>query len=290
MTQVHPVKQDELLEKVRQAILYAVVDAADAPAVPEYLQSLEPSNWKCLYQGKSLRDYWAVAPYLVRVTPEVLHWIPESLDRDSWGIFVQSTVGFNETYSHLRKLQMTRHPDGRISYFRYYDPRVIGVFLKMLTAEQMHQVFGPFEAFVYSCEEQLLKAPAPESHANATCTSTLTISESQVAEFQDLSMVYYVRRLNDYLAMEIPDHWDGKSLAGPSLLREMIRQGQTLGLQSERALAAFTELAIRIGRTPDENLQQRQMLRILEDQEAMLDWPANRDALVYYLQATNDAV
>ena len=290
MSVIQPASQEELVEKAGQAILYAVIDAADAPAVPEYLQSRDPSDWRCLYQGKSLRDYWAVAPYLVQVTQGVLEWIAENLDRNSWGILLQSAAGLNGTYSHLRRLHMTRNPDGRIYFFRYYDPRILGVFLTMLTADQSLQLFGPIEAFFYNNHEQLLKALAPESATHAAETATLNINQSQVTEFQNLSFSYYVQRINDHLAMEIPDQWDGKSLESRTLIREIISQGQAMGLQSERALSAFIELAILTRRTPGVSLQERQMLRVLEDEEPMQDWPTNRGALVNYLRAANDAV
>ena len=290
MSAIQPASQEELVEKAGQAILYAVMDAADAPAVPEYLESVDPSCWRCLYQGKSLRDYWAVAPYLVQVTEGLLEWIAENLDHNSWGILLQSAAGLNGTYSHLRKLHMTRNPDGRIYYFRYYDPRILGLFLTILTADQSLQLFGPIEAFFYSNGEQLLKALAPASATRATETATLNINQSQVTEFQNLSFSYYVQRVNDHLAMEIPNHWDGQSPESHTLLRKLITQGQAMGLQSERALSAFTEQSVLTGRTPGLGLQQRQILRVLEDEAAMQDWPTNRSALVNYLRAANDAV
>ena len=71
----------EVLENMAASgVLYAVVDACDAPAVPHKVRELEEEQAICLYKGSAEEDYWSFAPYLMRVDLEILAWIRGSLD------------------------------------------------------------------------------------------------------------------------------------------------------------------------------------------------------------------
>jgi len=48
---------------------------------------------------------------------------------------------------HLRTFLRVRAPDGRVLYFRYYDPRVLRVYLPTCNATELKQVFGPIRRF-----------------------------------------------------------------------------------------------------------------------------------------------
>jgi len=111
------------------------------------------------------------SPYLVRLEPEAAfnHWVFEEGWGRHWGIFARSSVGLNGVRTHLRKFLMVKDPEGKQLYFRWYDPRVLRIFLPTCNAEELATLFGPFTsilceaesadtAVVYTTEERQLKA------------------------------------------------------------------------------------------------------------------------------------
>lgn len=46
-----------------------------------------------------------------------------------------------------------RLPEGREVYFRYYDPRVLRLFLPTCTPEEINTFFGPVACFLMEAEE-----------------------------------------------------------------------------------------------------------------------------------------
>ena len=93
-TQIPSIQISEVsLEQLRQisrldaekSQLFAILDACDEPRVPAIVQLLGEERAVSLYRGAAKRDYWSIAPYLVRVNEEVLSWIVENLWDDPWG-------------------------------------------------------------------------------------------------------------------------------------------------------------------------------------------------------------
>ncbi len=83
-TEIVPLSDLQKLASQRQ--LYAILDACDAPAVPTKVKGLGEEIGISLYRGEAEEDYWAIAPYLVRVDPSLLDWIIITLWEQSWGI------------------------------------------------------------------------------------------------------------------------------------------------------------------------------------------------------------
>ena len=127
-------------------MLYAILDACDAPSVPERLRGLPETKARSLFKGSVNESLSGIAPYLVEVTPETLMWISTELWREPWGIFavprVESAGDLGALWSHFRKLLMVQS-DGQWLYFRFYDPRVLPNFLHSCGPEQAAGVFGP---------------------------------------------------------------------------------------------------------------------------------------------------
>lgn len=49
---------------------------------------------------------------------------------------------------HFRRLLHVRSEDGEKLYFRYYDPRVLRLYLPSCTSVELKEVFGPVGRFV----------------------------------------------------------------------------------------------------------------------------------------------
>jgi hypothetical protein len=129
----------------------------DGASVPDLLQRLhaEPSlEAACLLRGNHAPDMRQVAPYLVKLEPEseFAEWVIGNGWGQHWGTFVTSRGGFRRLRDHLRQLMIVHRRDGTSLYFRYYDPRVMRVFLPTCSPAQLKQMFGPAEAFLAESE------------------------------------------------------------------------------------------------------------------------------------------
>jgi hypothetical protein len=145
-----PGARNELLRVLRHAQpLYAVLDAARDEKVLELLkEEIEP--YQSLYEGDKARELAEAAPYLVRLPPTsaLLETLVREAWGESWGIYLTCNWPLTDLRKHLRRFLMVElEGEGQV-YFRYYDPRVLRVFLPTCTADEAAQFFGPVRAFL----------------------------------------------------------------------------------------------------------------------------------------------
>jgi hypothetical protein len=109
-----------------------------------------------LYRGTSNEKLSGVAPYLFQFahpTP-FSNWFLKSGWGDSWGLMVKSSWPLPELHKHFRKFLMVQTEDGQELYFRFYDPRVLRIFLPTCDAVQIRELFGEaIDAFVMEDED-----------------------------------------------------------------------------------------------------------------------------------------
>lgn len=112
-------------------------------------RELNPEH-TCLYEGDSERFLSAVAPWLFNLEhgSAFAQWVAENGSTQSWGVLLRCAEDSVQLYKHLRNFLIVESEDGHEMYFRYYDPRVLRVFLPTCEREQLHAFFGPIEAFV----------------------------------------------------------------------------------------------------------------------------------------------
>jgi len=128
---------------------FLLLDAARLQGAIYRAQELNPDH-TCLYEGDSQRFLSAVAPWLfsIEAGTEFARWLAEHGSTLSWGVMLRCPEDSVKLYKHLRNYLIVESEDGREMYFRYYDPRVLRVFLPTCDAEQLRAFFGPIEAFV----------------------------------------------------------------------------------------------------------------------------------------------
>jgi hypothetical protein len=130
---------------IRLPHLFAILDAArDETIYPTLRRFAATEQIASLYQGPTAEELAAVAPYLVCLGTgtELFDWIFDNGWGQSWGSFIWSLVGFEELRAHFRKLTKVRTEDGHVLVFRYYDPRVLSVFLPTCGSGQIDEFFG----------------------------------------------------------------------------------------------------------------------------------------------------
>jgi hypothetical protein len=129
--------------------VYAVLDAAQEDRLPAFLKaySVEHSS---LYEGDSGEQMKDVAPY-VALLPKKSQLLPLLMKEGwgrSWGIYLNSDADLTKVREHLRRLLTVKDEDGRLLYFRFYDPRVLRVFIPTCTPEESKEFFGLISRFV----------------------------------------------------------------------------------------------------------------------------------------------
>lgn len=134
--------------------VFAILDGArDERIYPRVTESaLEHC---CLYRGELEPDLAAAAPYLVQLDPDApfTTWLIAQGWGDSWGVFAKAPATLPELRRHFRRFLMVYDPDGKPLYFRYYDPRVLRVYLPTCNAGELQIVFGPVSRYVSESEE-----------------------------------------------------------------------------------------------------------------------------------------
>jgi len=139
-----------------EANVCAVLDGASVPDLPELLWEHEPEH-VCLYRGELEPDMAAAAPYLVKLESDhpFTKIVCEEGWGNHWGIFViaPAEINLRDLRKHFRRFLMVYDPDGKLIYFRYYDPRVLRVYLPTCNAEETKIVFGPISCYVLEDED-----------------------------------------------------------------------------------------------------------------------------------------
>ena len=135
------------------AHVYAVLDGAAIPGLLAKAQEcrIEPV---CLYRGDLIPELAAAAPYQVmleRGSP-FMNWLFQEGWGKHWGIFAVSRTDWRPMREHLCSLTQVYDPDYQPIYFRYYDPRVLRVYLPTCDAGELRTVFGPIARLL--CEDE----------------------------------------------------------------------------------------------------------------------------------------
>ena len=147
----------EAKQEARQAWEAQNPGAATVPAYqPPAAGILEGgAQYESLYEGWSKAELTLFAPYLVSLPPQskLLEKLVSNGWGKSWGVYLTCNLGFSELRHHLRHFLMVNMPDGKQVYFRFYDPRVLRVYLPTCTREEIYQFFGPVWRFATEDEK-----------------------------------------------------------------------------------------------------------------------------------------
>lgn len=144
----------ELIFAVEDQSVYAVLDGASVPDLRIKLQEAK-EEWACLYRGELEPDLAATAPYLIKLRREspFTDWILAEGWGNHWGIFAITPVGLEALRRHFRRFLRVQDHTGGVLYFRYYDPRVLRVYLPTCNAPEIRFVYGPITRFIAEEEE-----------------------------------------------------------------------------------------------------------------------------------------
>ncbi len=166
--------------------LFALFDAARERGIHEQIRrsSLE---YGCLFTGHLSEELLSAAPYIVRIVPGSVTFqrLIEQGWGHAWGLFLAARAGLHTVRRHLRGLLQVRTENHKRLFFRYYDPRVLRIFLPICDPAQLVQVFGPIQRFDIETPDgsQLLRfrlIPKPSAPPNLR-SWTYALSDSEDA-------------------------------------------------------------------------------------------------------------
>ena len=152
---------EEIADSLREGLfaeeaanVYAVLDGASVEGLLPRLYELQP-EFECLYRGELEPDIAEVAPYLVRLDPgsPFAEWVIEEGWGRHWGVFAAADAELRHMRRHLRTFLTVYDPDGKPFLFRYYDPRVLRLYLPTCNAEELQTVFGPVACYLLEGED-----------------------------------------------------------------------------------------------------------------------------------------
>jgi len=112
-------------------------------------------EYSCLYSGPLSPEMEIAAPYLVQLDHGYrdTHRFIRRAWGDKMGVFLRTDTSLKNLRRHLRQLLVVRDTRGRRLVFRYYDPRVLRVYLPTCTQAELRTVYGPIECFWTESED-----------------------------------------------------------------------------------------------------------------------------------------
>ena len=123
-----------------------IVDGARDRAIYGFLLD-SYLEYSCLYHGEISPELELAAPYLVQLDYDD-SYSTKLIDRAwgaSWGVFLKCDTSMSTLRRHLRTLLTVRDQRGKLLLFRYYDPRVLRVYLPTCLPDELKTVFGPID-------------------------------------------------------------------------------------------------------------------------------------------------
>jgi len=128
--------------------IYLLADGARDPAIAPAIR-FGKLDYTCLFAEPLSPRLRAAAPYLVHLaagSPQTCAMLRRCLD-EPWGILIAApaSVTTRQLRLHFKKILWVQDEQGRQLYFRFYDPRVLSVYLPTCTLQERDMVFGPAE-------------------------------------------------------------------------------------------------------------------------------------------------
>ena len=123
--------------------IYTVIDGASTPMLLGKLSEFEPKH-TCLFRGELSIEMAEVAPYMVKLEVDngFTDWLLEYLIELPCCIFAHTDKDYLTLRKHFRSFLRIQSPEGETLHFRYYDPRVLSVYLPSCDKEENQVLYA----------------------------------------------------------------------------------------------------------------------------------------------------
>jgi hypothetical protein len=197
---------------------YLLLDAAMIDNLPYRLFKLECSTVQPLFQQTAYHALAEVSPVLVPVVPDspLAHAFTQEWSETA-GIWLESEAGGTAVLQHLRSLIHARVEGDVTVFFRYYDPRITGLWLTSLQPRVRDEVMGPIRLIVLPESVhpgRFIRQEAPEQPiARYADKPWLSLSPEQLDHLSDAKRQRLVRLLIEHCQQHFPQCLQGLDLA-----------------------------------------------------------------------------
>jgi hypothetical protein len=128
--------------------IHLLADGARDPVIAPSIR-FGKLDYTCLFAEPLTPRLRAAAPYLVHLaagSPQTCEMLHRCI-AEPWGILIAAPahVTTRQLRLHFKKILWVQDEQGRQLYFRFYDPRVLSVYLPTCTRQERDMVFGPAE-------------------------------------------------------------------------------------------------------------------------------------------------
>lgn len=172
---------DFLWDKAEKKVcnLYAIVDSARNDEVFKFLLT-DDINYRSLFDGKMDIKLFGVSGFLVecKKVSTLLKWLTTEAWGTSCSIFLISKSSFIEVLKHFQKFIRVYLEGDDVVYFRYYDPRILRIYLPTCNNKEIRSFFGEIESFFVESENPEVLTEF-EKHSTFW-SDTLTISNYKI--------------------------------------------------------------------------------------------------------------
>ena len=145
--------------------LYTVVDACQAPELIEMARGKFGQPTRMLFKGKAaaLEEVESFAPF----------FIPIDLKTD----FLEhmSKAEPRAIFRHLRKIFVVQEEGGQEHFFRFYDPRVLRVYLSTCKRNETTEFFGPISNIIMEVADVKLLQTLPYCNEEKSSGSSISV-------------------------------------------------------------------------------------------------------------------
>ncbi|MFO7613392.1 MAG: DUF4123 domain-containing protein [Bacteroidales bacterium] len=152
--------------------LFGIIDSARNEDVFRHLITGNV-RYKSLFEGTMDEQSYGVSGFLVECKKESLlfQWMTTEVWGESCCIFFTSKSDFDNLFKHFQQFNRVYLEDDQVVLFRYYDPRVLRVYLPTCSRREIDLFFGEVLSFFAEADttdiiQEFRKAPKEEASKN----------------------------------------------------------------------------------------------------------------------------
>ena len=188
---------------------YLLLDGAQIDNLMQTLYQLEPTpEFHWLYEGTRFAELTDAGPVLVATQPDSLlsqhfekHWSTTA------GVTLNSHAPVDKLIQHLTSLVHVGVHGGVNVLFRYYDPRILYLWLMDMSDRQRNSVLGPVAQFrLWSSDDwHDFSRSAPSVAQQYADTPWLQLSDAQLAKLNQAKQQVFEQSLLEHMDTWFPD-------------------------------------------------------------------------------------
>ena len=251
-----PSSPEQLHQFAEAGFLYAITDGAGEPLLTAMLRDLGQSHaCPVLIPGAAQQE---LIPYIVAVDALLLEWLRQTVWPRPWGVFALAKSDLASLAQHFARFLLVTMPDGDQWFFRFYDPRVLGIYLPNCSPEELSSFCGPVRAFAIphpdGAQVELMQFVAGSAEAALPAEAPVEaqagwgLRPDQLAALQPAAVDSFDDRVADHLRQFFPEQCQNLGADG---LKEAIDYGihraAAYRIELERDICVFLELMFTFG-------------------------------------------